>query len=122
MRAMTLRKPQTALVEEERPDPRPGAGELRLRVLACGVCRTDLHIVDGELPSHRMPIVPGHEVVGFVDAIGDGVRGVEIGHRMGLPWSAAPAAPAATAPASMKTCATRRPSRAMTGTAASPPT
>jgi propanol-preferring alcohol dehydrogenase len=86
MRAMILASPGARLAEETRPDPEPGPGELRLRVKACGVCRTDLHIADGELPPRRSPVILGHEIVGVVDAVGDGVVGVEIGRRMGVPW------------------------------------
>jgi alcohol dehydrogenase, propanol-preferring len=64
----------------------PGPGELRLRVAACGVCRTDLHIVDGELAQPALPLVPGHEIVGRVDALGAGVRGFGVGDRVGVPW------------------------------------
>ncbi|WP_374470012.1 zinc-dependent alcohol dehydrogenase family protein [Phenylobacterium sp.] len=71
---------------EARPDPQPGPGELRLRVRACGVCRTDLHVVDGELPPRRDSVIPGHEIVGVVDAIGPGVTGVALGERRGVPW------------------------------------
>ncbi|WP_421937480.1 zinc-dependent alcohol dehydrogenase family protein [Phenylobacterium sp.] len=85
MRRMVLQRPGTALVAEDCPDPEPGPGEVRLRVCACGVCRTDLHVVDGELPS-RGPVVPGHEIVGVVDAIGPGVDGVGLGERRGVPW------------------------------------
>src|SRR5207302_3354858 len=69
-----------------RADPLPGPGEIRVRVTACGVCRTDLHVVDGELPMLRVPIVPGHEIVGRVEAIGAGVDGFEPGERVGIPW------------------------------------
>lgn len=86
MRAMVLRRPRTPLVLEQRPSPEPGPGELRLRVEACGVCRTDLHVVDGELEHPRLPIVPGHEIVGRVDAIGAGVTGFSSGERVGVPW------------------------------------
>ena len=86
MRAMVLRAPNTPLVPEERPVPAPGDGEIRLRILACGVCRTDLHVVDGELPKPRLPIVPGHEIVGTVDAIGVDVAGFALGQRVGVPW------------------------------------
>ena len=65
MRAMVLHTPGQALRLEERADPLPGAGEVRLQVQACAVCRTDVHVVDGELPSTRLPIVPGHEIVGI---------------------------------------------------------
>jgi len=88
MRAMVLCAPREALRLEERPDPEPGLGELRLRVEACAVCRTDLHVVDGELPLPRLPIVPGHEIVGIVDRIGAGVPGVRLGDRLGVPWLA----------------------------------
>jgi propanol-preferring alcohol dehydrogenase len=86
MFAMVLRAPRLALVGEERPDPIPAPGEMRVRVEACGVCRTDLHVADGELPNPNLPIVPGHEVVGRVDALGAGVVGLSIGDRVGVPW------------------------------------
>ena len=86
MRVMALRRPGTPLVMEERPLPAPGPGELRLRVEACGVCRTDLHVVDGELTKPRLPVVPGHEIVGRVEALGAGVCGFSIGSRVGVPW------------------------------------
>lgn len=86
MRAMVLHKPGAPLVLEERPEPRPGPGEVRLAVEACAVCRTDLHIVDGELPSPTLPLVPGHEVVGRIDALGDGVSSLAPGQRIGVPW------------------------------------
>ena len=69
MQAMVLEAPGGALVWRERPDPEPDAGMVRIRVAACGVCRTDLHVVDGELPDIRYPIVPGHEIVGRVEAL-----------------------------------------------------
>jgi len=75
-----------ALEACERETPTPAAGELRLKVHACGVCRTDLHIVDGELRGGRLPIVPGHEIVGVVDALGPGVTGFARGDRAGIPW------------------------------------
>jgi alcohol dehydrogenase, propanol-preferring len=88
MRAMVLHAPGQALQLEERPDPQPGEGEVRLRVEACAVCRTDLHVVDGELPLPRLPIVPGHEIVGVVDALGPGVASLQAGDRVGVPWLA----------------------------------
>jgi alcohol dehydrogenase, propanol-preferring len=88
MRAMVLHAPGQALRLEERADPLPGAGEVGLRVQACAVCRTDLHVVDGELPSTRFPIVPGHEIVGIVDRLGTEVRGLHLGQRVGVPWLA----------------------------------
>lgn len=86
MRAMVLRRPGTALEPVERPDPVPEAGQVRVRIEACGVCRTDLHVVDGELPNPRLPIVPGHEIVGRIDDIGPFVRGFALGQRVGIPW------------------------------------
>lgn len=73
------------LQRAERPVPQPGPGEVRLRVLACGICRTDLHVIDGEVTAN-LPIVPGHEIVGRIDALGDGVDELEIGQRIGVPW------------------------------------
>jgi len=83
---MVLREPRTPLALEQRADPEPGAGEVRIRVEACAVCRTDLHIVDGELALPRLPIVPGHEIVGVVDRIGAGVDAPALGDRVGVPW------------------------------------
>jgi propanol-preferring alcohol dehydrogenase len=70
----------------ELEDRRPGANEIRVQVAACGVCRTDLHVLDGELPDPVFPIIPGHEIVGRIDAIGAGVTGLELGERVGIPW------------------------------------
>jgi len=86
MRAMVLERPRTALVLRERSVPAPGAGELVIAVSACGVCRTDLHVVDGELEHPKLPIVPGHEIVGRVAAVGQGVSGFTVGERVGVPW------------------------------------
>lgn len=86
MHAMVLKAAGTPLAMEERADPQPGPGEIRIRVAACGVCRTDLHVVDGELPQATLPVVPGHEIVGRIDAIGAGVRGFAVGERVGIPW------------------------------------
>jgi propanol-preferring alcohol dehydrogenase len=83
---MVLREPRTPLALMDVPDPRAGPGQLVLRVRACGVCRTDLHVVDGELPDPRLPLVPGHEIVGVVEARGDGVDGFAVGDRVGVPW------------------------------------
>jgi propanol-preferring alcohol dehydrogenase len=66
--------------------PTPGGGELRVRVAVCGVCRTDLHVVEGDLPVHRPNVVPGHEVVGVVDAVGEGAIRFTVGDRIGIPW------------------------------------
>jgi propanol-preferring alcohol dehydrogenase len=86
MHAMVLNKPKTPLVWTELPDRLPGANEIHVKVLACGVCRTDLHVLDGELPHPNSPIIPGHEIVGRVDAIGTGVTDLNIGERVGIPW------------------------------------
>lgn len=85
MRAMVSRRPGEPLVLEERPEPSPGHGEVRLKISACGVCRTDLHVVDGDLPRDG-PVVPGHEIVGRVEALGEGVSGFALGMRVGVPW------------------------------------
>ena len=86
MRAMVLERPRTALTLRERPVPTPVSGELLIAVGACGVCRTDLHVVDGDLTHPKLPIVPGHEIVGRVAAIGEGVAGFSVGERVGVPW------------------------------------
>jgi propanol-preferring alcohol dehydrogenase len=86
MYAMVLKARGTPLIWMERADPKPGPGEVRVKVSACGVCRTDLHVVDGELPGISYPIVPGHEVVGRIDALGDGVSELAPRVRVGVPW------------------------------------
>jgi propanol-preferring alcohol dehydrogenase len=86
MRAMVLKAPRSALQLETREDPVPGRGEIVVRVSACAVCRTDLHVVDGDLPQIKMPIVPGHEIVGRVEALGVGVDQFALGARVGIPW------------------------------------
>ena len=86
MLAMTLPAIGQPLVPQTRPLPEPGPGEVRLAVRACAVCRTDLHVVDGDLPPGPLPIVPGHEIVGTVEALGAGVRGLTLGERVGVPW------------------------------------
>ena len=86
MRAMLLERPGLPLQAVELPVPRPAAGQILLRVEACGVCRTDLHLIDGELPDPVLPMIPGHEIVGRVAAVGAGVSGVTAGQRMGVPW------------------------------------
>ncbi|MGV7032679.1 zinc-dependent alcohol dehydrogenase family protein [Methylobacterium symbioticum] len=86
MLAMVLRDVGAPLVPEERPDPEPGPGEVRIRVDACAVCRTDLHVIDGDLPQAVYPIVPGHEVIGTVEAAGTGVGEPLPGARVGVPW------------------------------------
>jgi propanol-preferring alcohol dehydrogenase len=86
MNAMVLKKIGTALAWTELADPQPGPGEVRVQVSACGVCRTDLHVVDGELPAPQVPMIPGHEIVGRIDLIGVGVGGLNLGDRVGIPW------------------------------------
>jgi alcohol dehydrogenase, propanol-preferring len=86
MRAMTVTSPGQPMVDVRRPVPLPAGHELLVRVLACGVCRTDLHIIDGELPPHRPSVVPGHEVVGRVVARGPQAKRFAIGQRIGIPW------------------------------------
>ncbi|KRQ10194.1 zinc-dependent alcohol dehydrogenase family protein [Bradyrhizobium manausense] len=86
MRAMVLPAPRARLRMEERPDPVPGNGQIRVTISACGVCRTDLHVVDAELPGIRYPIVPGHEIIGRVDLVGPNVTTHAPGDRVGIPW------------------------------------
>jgi len=86
MQAMILRHPGSPLEPVVLPERSPGPGEIRIRVTACGVCRTDLHVVDGELDTPALPIIPGHEIVGRVDALGDGVKHLRLGQRVGVPW------------------------------------
>jgi len=86
MHAMVLKKIGAALEWTELADPQPGSGEIRVKVSTCGVCRTDLHVVDGELPDPKVPIIPGHEIVGRIDLLGAGVKGLKIGERVGIPW------------------------------------
>ena len=86
MKAMVLEAPGQALQLRQRPDPVPAAGQLLVSISACGVCRTDLHVVDGDLTEPKLPIIPGHEIVGRVSAIGTGVEGFAIGDRVGIPW------------------------------------
>jgi propanol-preferring alcohol dehydrogenase len=90
MRAMRLERPRPAgerpLTLTEIPRPEPGPGEVLIKVRACGVCHTDLHIVEGELAPHRSPVVPGHEIVGEVVGIGEGGAPIALGTRVGVPW------------------------------------
>ena len=86
MKAMVLHKVRTPLIMEECPLPSPGPGEIRVAVEACAVCRTDLHVVDGDLPHPKLPLIPGHEIVGRVEALGSGVRDHKLGERVGIPW------------------------------------
>ncbi len=86
MRAMMLKALRQPLECVELAEREPGPGQIRVKIGACGVCRTDLHVVDGELPGPRVPIIPGHEIVGQVDALGEGVQGLQMGERVGVPW------------------------------------
>ncbi len=90
MKAMVLHSPRPAeeapLEMRDLPLPEPGAEEIRLRIRACGICHTDLHTVEGDLPLPKLPVVPGHQAIGIVDAVGEGVRRFIIGQRVGVPW------------------------------------
>lgn len=86
MRAMVFNGPGRGLELEERPVPDPGPGEVLIRITACGVCRTDLHVVDGDLTEPKLPVIPGHEGVGRVEAVGAGVTALSPGQRVGIPW------------------------------------
>src|SRR6266498_5941572 len=88
MRAMVLEQPGAALRLAELPEPEPGSGEVAIEVHACAVCRTDLHIVDGELSEPKLPLVPGHEIVGEIAARGDGAERFAIGDRVSVSWLA----------------------------------
>jgi alcohol dehydrogenase, propanol-preferring len=86
MRAMVLDRPGAPLRQREAVVPEPKRGELLIAIACCGVCRTDLHVVDGELPNPKLPIIPGHEIVGRVAELGPGVSGFSHGGRVGVPW------------------------------------
>ena len=90
MKAMVLVDPapiqESPLALKELPEPDPGPGQIRIRVRVCGVCHTDLHTVEGELTLPKLPVVPGHQIVGAVDALGQGVTRFQIGDRVGVPW------------------------------------
>ena len=86
MRAMLFERPGLPLRAAQLPVPAPRTGQVLLQVEACGVCRTDLHLIDGELPDPVLPMIPGHEIVGRVIATGSGVQGIAVGQRMGVPW------------------------------------
>lgn len=86
MRAMVLERQRMPLRQVEIDVPQPGAGQILVEVAACGVCRTDLHVVDGDLVEPKLPLIPGHEIVGRVATIGAGVAGFAIGDRVGIPW------------------------------------
>jgi len=86
MRAMVLNEPKRPLELRDVPKPKPGKGQLLVRVSACAVCRTDLHVVDGELPDPKLPLIPGHQIVGHVEEIGEENSKFAIGDRVGIPW------------------------------------
>jgi len=86
MKAMVLEQPNRPLSFREMPLPVPGPGQVLIRVQACGVCRTDLHIIDGELSGPKLPLIPGHQIVGTVAALGPGSRRFTTGDRVGVPW------------------------------------
>jgi alcohol dehydrogenase, propanol-preferring len=86
VRAMVLDEPRTPLREADLEPPTPEAGQLLLRVHSCGVCRTDLHLVDGELPDPKLPVVPGHQIVAVVEDLGGGAERFSLGDRVGVPW------------------------------------
>jgi propanol-preferring alcohol dehydrogenase len=87
MRAMVLDKPRQPLQLRDVEKPRPAKGQLLARIITCAVCRTDLHVVDGELPDPKLPLIPGHQIVGFVEEIGEGLNSkFKVGDRVGIPW------------------------------------
>src|SRR5438046_6066645 len=86
MRAMVLEKSRQRLMLLDVAKPKPDAGQLLVRLSACAVCRTDLHIVDGELPDPKLPLIPGHQIVGRIEQVGTGVEKFSIGNRIGIPW------------------------------------
>jgi len=88
MRAQVLVRTGAPLETRDLPDPSPGPGQIRVRVSACAVCRTDLHVVDGELQDPKLPLVPGHEIVGRMEAAGTGATRFRTGDRVGIPWLA----------------------------------
>jgi len=86
MFAMVLHRPGEPLMPVELPQPAPLRGQVLIKVAACAVCRTDLHVVDGELPNPKLPLIPGHEIIGRIAALGEGVEGFAVGDRIGIPW------------------------------------
>src|SRR5881275_805954 len=86
MRAMVLEKPRERLILLDVAKPKPDAGQLLVRLSACAVCRTDLHIVDGELPDPKLPLIPGHQIVGRIEQVGTGIEKFAVGDRVGIPW------------------------------------
>ena len=86
MQAMVLSALKTPLVWTELPDRLPGPNEIRVKIGACGVCRTDLHVIDGDLKDPQLPIIPGHEIVGRIELLGSDVQGLQVRQRVGIPW------------------------------------
>ncbi len=86
MRAMVMTKQGAALALQHLPVPEPGPGQLLIKVSACGICRTDLHVMDGDLTEPALPLIPGHQIVGYVETVGEGVRKFLAGQRVGVPW------------------------------------
>ena len=86
MQAMVLEAPGQPLVRRDLPVPNPGPGQVLVRIAACAVCRTDLHVVDGELPEPKLPLIPGHEIVGRIERVGEDVTRFKPGDRVGIPW------------------------------------
>ena len=86
MAAMVLNRPHVPLVREMLPIPKPAGGQVLVEVSACAVCRTDLHVVDGELTGPKLPLIPGHEIVGRVRELGPGCKKFSLGDRVGIPW------------------------------------
>src|SRR5580765_4853031 len=86
MRAMVLQKPRQPLQMTDLPIPQPGPSQVQIQIRACAVCRTDLHVVDGELTEPKLPLIPGHEIVASVEARGEGANRYQISERVGVPW------------------------------------
>src|SRR5215471_6298093 len=86
MKSMVLRAPRQLLEAAEMPIPKAGPRQVLIRVNACAVCRTDLHVVDGELPEPKLPLIPGHEIVGRIEILGEGIDEFQVGDRVGVPW------------------------------------
>ena len=123
MKAMVLEQVGQPLRAVDWVQPALGVGELRLRIEACAVCRTDLHVVDGDLPNPKLPLIPGHEIVGIVDAVGEGSRPSRLGRRVGVPWLGHTCGSCShIARAAQRTCAISRSSPVTPATAALRPT
>lgn len=86
MKAMLLRRPGQIPQLVDVPTPKASSGQVLVKVHACAVCRTDLHVIDGELPEPKLPLIPGHEIVGTIADMGEGVTGFKPGERVGIPW------------------------------------